>query len=95
MSVRAPMKDVPVKQAALIHYVEASRETVLHDATGNELLVLNELAAAVWLLIDNQRTVNEISNIVLEAIPSAPSSAIDEINSFLADLESRQLITWQ
>lgn len=86
---------IPVRHKALVHHLEDSQESVLHDANGNQLLVLNESAAVIWLLIDDKRTVEDIAKLIAESIPSSPSSTADEVYDFLIDLEARELLHWR
>ncbi len=86
---------VPIRQEVLAHYVEESRETILHDEKGHQLLVLNEVAATLWQLINNERTVDEITRFICDNIDSAPESVSADIERFFSELEAHQLLSWQ
>jgi hypothetical protein len=59
------------RRAKLAHEVEETGEVVVFDETGNRLLMLNQVGAAVWLLIDGQRTGRDIAALILSALPNA------------------------
>ena len=85
---------IPSRINALAHEVTGSGETVLFDQTGNQLLVLNETAATIWLLVDGQRSVSDMVELVTETIAVSPDVE-QEVVTFLTDLESKGLISWQ
>lgn len=55
-----------VRRAKLAHEVDETGEVVVFDETGNRLLMLNQIGAAVWLLIDGQRTGRDIAAMIVE-----------------------------
>jgi hypothetical protein len=58
----------PVRRAALAHEVDETGEVVVFDAEGNRLLMLNQIGAAVWLLIDGERTNHDIAQLIVETM---------------------------
>ena len=46
---------IPVRVASIAHEVQDSGDVVMFDEKGNRLLLLNDVGAAVWLLMDGQR----------------------------------------
>ena len=59
------------RRAKLAHEVDETGEVVVFDETGNRLLMLNQVGAAVWLLIDGQRTGRDIAALIVDALPGA------------------------
>ncbi len=68
---------------------------VLYDETGNQLPVLNDIGAAIWLLIDGQRTLDKIADVVVDTLGTPRLQVIDDLGIFLKELEDKDLITWQ
>jgi hypothetical protein len=58
-----------VRRAKLAHEVDETGEVVVFDETGNRLLMLNQVGAAVWLLIDGERTGRDIAAMIVETLP--------------------------
>jgi hypothetical protein len=54
-----------VRRAKLAHEVDETGEVVVFDETGNRLLMLNQVGAAVWLLIDGERTGRDIAALIV------------------------------
>lgn len=57
-----------VRRATLAHEVDETGEVVVFDETGNRLLMLNQIGAAVWLLIDGERTGGDIAALIVETL---------------------------
>jgi hypothetical protein len=57
-----------VRRAKLAHEVDETGEVVVFDETGNRLLMLNQVGAAVWLLIDGERTGRDIAALIVETL---------------------------
>jgi hypothetical protein len=83
---------VPIKLEAITHEVAETGEVVVFDKTGSQLLVLNEVAAAVWLLLDGARSVAEIAALIIETLPADPAQVEADIVAFLKTLETHGLI---
>ena len=58
-----------VRRAKLAHEVDETGEVVVFDETGHRLLMLNQIGAAVWLLIDGERTGRDIAALIVETLP--------------------------
>lgn len=86
---------VPARGATLSHEVRGTDETVLFDEAGNQLLVLNEIGAAIWLLVDNHRSIGDITDIVVETLDAPTEQVSMDVIAFLEDLEGKGLISWQ
>ena len=85
---------IPTRGNTLHHEVQGTDETVLYDEAGNQLLVLNEAAAAIWLLIDNKRTAGDIADVAAETLNGPRKEILEDIEVFLAELAEKKLITW-
>jgi hypothetical protein len=57
-----------VRRAKLAHEVDETGEVVVFDEAGNRLLMLNQVGAAVWLLIDGERTGRDIAALIVETL---------------------------
>ena len=77
------------RRAKLAHEVEETGEVVVFDETGNRLLMLNQVGAAVWLLIDGERTGRDIAALILDALPN-PGVELgrveDDVRAFVSSL---------
>lgn len=61
-----------VRRAQLAHEVDETGEVVVFDESGNRLLMLNQVGAAVWLLIDGERTGRDIAALIVQSLPGEP-----------------------
>jgi hypothetical protein len=50
------------------------------------MLVINEVGAAVWLLLDGCETVEDLIASMRDALPEAPPSLVSDVDAFLAQL---------
>jgi len=66
-----------VRRAKLAHEVDETGEVVVFDETGNRLLMLNQVGAAVWLLIDGERTGSEIAALIVETMGSERGERVE------------------
>lgn len=86
---------VPRRAEALTHEVQGSGETVLYDEAGDQLLVLNETGAAIWLLVDGERTVQDITEVVAGLLDVDRAEVATALDSFLNELSEKNLVHWQ
>ena len=86
---------VPCRAEALTHEVQGSGETVLYDEAGDQLLVLNETGAAIWLLVDGQRSVQDITDEVAGLLAIDKALVVLSLDAFLDELSEKNLVTWQ
>lgn len=88
---------VPLRKDTLTHEVTDTDEVVIYD--GNEkspqLLVLNDIAAGVWLMIDGHRSIEEITAEILKCVEAERETVVQDVVAFLAQLEQRKLIAWK
>ncbi len=76
----------------MTHELPDSDETVLFDPATSELLVLSDSGAAVWYLLDGQRSEQDIVEFIRAERPDAPESLTSEVAAFLVDLLARRAI---
>ena len=93
--VDASGRQVPRRKDTLTHEVTETDEVVIYDGSGPQLLVLNDIAAGVWLMIDGARSVNDITAEILNHVDAEPARVAEDVMAFLDQLEQRKLIAWQ
>ena len=86
---------IPCHKSILTHEVSETDEVVIYDKHTRQLLVLNDIGAGVWLLIDGERTLSAIADEVVSACGVEKNIATQDVLSFVADLERRDLLDWQ
>jgi hypothetical protein len=74
------------------HELPETDETVLFDEGKNELLVLSATGAAVWHLLDGERTLRQIAQFIAGSLPQAPASIEGEVVDFALALGTRGAI---
>jgi hypothetical protein len=77
------------------HELPETDETVLFDEKENELLVLSATGAAVWHLLDGQRTLGQIARFIASSAPLAPADVEGEVIDFALVLGARGAIVEQ
>lgn len=83
----------PLRAPVEIHELTEQGETALFDRNGARLVVLNAVGAGVWHLADGSRTVDEIVDEILEALPADRTRVLEDVESFLTELETQGLLT--
>jgi hypothetical protein len=86
---------VPKRKDTLTHEITDTDEVVIYDGSGPQLLVLNDIAAGVWLMIDGARTVDDITAEILNHLEAERATVTRDVLAFLDQLEQRKLIAWQ
>jgi hypothetical protein len=86
---------VPQRKDTLTHEVTDTDEVVIYDGSGPQLLVLNDIAAGVWLLIDGARSIDDITAEILNHVEAERATVTRDVIAFLGQLEQRELIVWQ
>jgi hypothetical protein len=86
---------IPQRKHTLTHEVTDTDEVVIYDGNGPQLLVLNDMAAGVWLMIDGQRSIDEITAEILSHVEAERETVTRDVLAFLGQLEQRKLITWK
>lgn len=91
------MKDlrIPVHRPELI-WQTVDNELVIVSPAQGKVRALNELGATVWQMIDGEQTINQICINLSAAYTDTPIDQIEaDLQEFITDLDSRNLITWQ
>lgn len=74
------------------HELRDTDETVLFDESQNELLVLSASGAAVWHLLDGQKTLGQIAEFIASVATGAPAEVEGEVIDFALVLAQRGAI---
>ena len=90
-----PNRRVPERKETLTHEVTDTDEVVIYDRSTPQLLVLNDIAAGVWLMIDGRRSIDEITGEILNHVEAEPETVTRDVVTFLGELEQRKLIAWK
>ncbi len=88
---------VPKRKETLTHEVTDTEEVVIYDgnAKSPQLLVLNDIAAGVWLMVDGERSVSEIAAEIMSHVEASRETVTRDVVTFLERLEQRKLIAWK
>ena len=86
---------VPRRKDTLTHEVTDSDEVVIYDSNGPQLLVLNDMAAGIWLMIDGKRSIDNITAEIVNNVEAERATVTRDVVAFLGELEQRKLIAWQ
>lgn len=79
----------------LTHDLPNEGQLVVYDGRGEKLVVLNDFGAAIYLLIDGERTPEEIAHFVAETLSEkSPSRCRTEVQQFLATLVNEGIVEW-
>lgn len=89
-----PPARIPTRTQRPVHEVEERGDTVLYDREGSVLIVLNEVAAGIWPLIDGERSVEQLAAEVVAYIPADKERVAADIRVFLQELEHLELVAW-
>jgi hypothetical protein len=90
-----PSERVPKRKTTVTHEVTDTEEVVIYDGSGSQLLVLNDIAAGIWLMIDGERSIEDITAEILGHVDAERETVTRDVLAFLSQLEDRTLITWQ
>lgn len=85
---------IPKRTSKPVSEVDERGETVLYDQAGGKLLVLNDVGAGVWSLVDGARSVAEIARLVHEHLPADVQQVERDVERFFADLERHELLAF-
>jgi hypothetical protein len=84
----APADDrVPLRGNAMVHEVSGSEEMVLYAKDGGQLLLLNDIGAGIWYLVNGRRNVGEIVEEICQYFPENPERVHSDVLNFLGQLE--------
>ncbi|MBW2508239.1 MAG: PqqD family protein [Deltaproteobacteria bacterium] len=90
----AQERRVPERKNTVTHEVTDTDEVVIYDGSGSQLLVLNDIAAGIWLMIDGRRSIEDITAEILDHVDAERETVTRDVLAFLSQLEDRTLITW-
>lgn len=86
---------VPHLTAKMTHDLPEAGQLVVYNTDGEKLIVLNDVGAAVYFLIDGQRSAEEIARFVQETLPGGEASAYErDVNTFLDQLTGHGIVSW-
>ena len=85
-------RTTPNRGDAFTHEVGDEGDVVVFDEEGQQLLVLNDIGAAVWLLLDGQRTIGSIVEVIVEALPTEVARVEADVIAFVRDLHARGVL---
>jgi hypothetical protein len=76
------------------HDLPEENQVAFFDQSQSELVVVNALGGAVWELLDGQRSVGSIADILAEEVQNAPDrdAVLAQVVTFLRGLCDRQAI---
>lgn len=83
------------RRAWLVSYeLPGTTDVALFDEESSELVLLNDVGAAVWDLLDGQRTVQEIVDFVVDVRQAEPErvQVESDIRAFLATMLERRSV---
>jgi hypothetical protein len=86
---------IPVRAEILTHELTDSDEIVIYDGQNRQLLVLNDFAAGIWLLIDGKRTVSELGEVITDSVTADAETVAKDVRAFLEQLAKRNIVTWR
>lgn len=77
------------------HELDDGRQLAVFDAEKSELMVFNELAVAIWSLLDGQITLGEIAEELASHVAEAPSlpEVTGQVILFAQDLLERGAVS--
>jgi hypothetical protein len=71
-----------------------SGEAVLITPADNMVRMFNPVGSRIWELIDGQRTVGQIVDILIDEYDVTPERAQQTTTTFFAMLEEKELVLW-
>ena len=83
--IRAP-------RPALLHELPETGEIALCDLGSERLVVLNPIGAAVWQLLDGQRSIEEIVALVSETLGVDAPRVRADVEAFIESLDAQGLL---
>ena len=86
---------IPRLLSQLTHDLPEDGQLVVYDEKGEKLVVLNDVGAAIYCLIDGSKSVDQIAAFVGATLPQKSSSDCHrEVVAFLSELEKEGVIEW-
>jgi hypothetical protein len=78
----------------MTHDLDEEDQLVVYDGAGARLVVLNQVGAAIFFLVDGKRSVADIAAFLKDSIAGVPESCEAEVETFLDDLHAQGLLTY-
>jgi hypothetical protein len=75
--------------------VDDSGELIVHDRLGQQLLVLNQVGAAIFELLDGELDVGQIAGVLVDTLGIAHEQATVDVERFIGDLVAREIVVLQ
>lgn len=72
-----------------------SGEAVIISPAENRVRMLNPVGSRIWELADGNRTVTEMAEVLTGEYDVSLEQALQSVDAFLAELETRDLIAWR
>lgn len=86
---------VPHLVATMTHDLEDEDQLVVYDSAGERLVVLNQIGAAIFHLVDGKRTTADIASFLRENLPAGvPESCESDVEAFLDSLVSHGVVAF-
>ncbi|HEX8681328.1 MAG TPA: PqqD family protein [Ardenticatenaceae bacterium] len=80
------------KQKPDYHLEEMDNELLLFHPQEKKVLYMNETTALVWQLCDGQRTIQEITALLVETFPDAAREIPGDLENILKQLQQERVI---
>jgi hypothetical protein len=71
-----------------------SGEAVVITPAENKVRMFNPVGSLIWELMDGQRTVGQITDLLIDEFDVAPERAQRTTQEFLAMLDEKNMIAW-
>lgn len=86
---------VPRLLSQLTHDLPEEGQLVVYDDKGEKLVVLNDMGAAIYLLIDGRSSIDQIAGFIQKTLPQkSGSDCTGEVDAFLSELATEGIIEW-
>ncbi|QQR89605.1 MAG: PqqD family protein [Myxococcales bacterium] len=82
---------VPKRKTITTHQMN-DEELALVDEQNNCVLLLNNVGAAVWYLIDGNRSVDAICESIVQTLPVPNDRVKQDVESFVRELQAKHLV---
>ena len=73
---------------------QVEENTVVVSPQSGEMRVLNGVGSEIWQFLADNKTPDFIINHLVSRYEISPEQAQDDLQNFLTDLETRQLLEW-
>lgn len=87
---------VPRLLSQLTHDLPEEGQLVVYDEKGEKLVVLNDVGAAIYCLIDGINSLDQIVAFVSQTLPQKSlTDCRQEVEAFLTELEKEGVVEWR